>query len=757
MIDHLTTPNNPTGDITINTGAKLDTTASNYNITVSRLNLQGGELKANNSTITLTGTSGVLLTNNSGLLTYDTSTVVMNPDTDFISPNFLTSGTVNFYTLQLTPTMTASRTYTFGAGIVNIYNNFDVNPDSTGGTKNLNVYLGGATTVTATTTISDIGNTTSVLDTVSGSNYDFASGALNIVAASNSFVANNSNITLTGDYVNNGTFTAGNSVLTLNGSGLQTLSGIMTSASAFYHLTMTNASAAGIQFNDSATVTGTFADNTQDSKLTFTTTKTFTFANIDIDGAVDHPIVLTSTNAVPGTPAGPQWFFNVSQISPTVSYVSVYDSDALGGNQIDASNNGFDGGNNENWNFSANTAPNSPSDLVQKKNDDTVIAQAGWINELSVKYTATVSDTDNPDTLYLCVEKDPVGTAFSGTEDACGTGVAYAGTPATLDLTISSQTDATEYHWQARAKDTAGAYSSWVSYGTNTDPNDRDYGLDTTAPTGGTVGDGAAGDQDWNNGSLTSLQSNWSGFDTSASGLLKYEYAIRRASDGYYWGSGWQAGENWYDNGTNTTATVNSMNLNTSENYYFSVKAYDNAGNMETSVSSDGQQVLPTLSFSYDSNTITFDNLNSTNNYTDAKTNTFTTSTNASSGYAIQGFITQDLTSLANPSKIITNFSYNGASWSLPQLWPAGEYGFGYTSNDTSVQGSNRFAGATKYAPFVGAAPGDVVADHTAVVNGTTGAVEDEEFIVTYKVAVSTAQDASTYQTYAVYFVTANY
>jgi len=403
---------------------------------------------------------------------------------------------------------------------------------------------------------------------------------------------------------------------------------------------------------------------------------------------------------------------------------------------------------------STNQNPNSPSSLAQKKTDDTVITTGQWVGTTSIKYTATVSDPDG-DQVRLCVEKDPLGTSFSGTEDLCGDLVASG---STASVTITDQTDATEYHWQARAKDANNTYSSWVSYGGNGE-NERDYGLDTTAPTGGSVYDGLSGDQDWNDGSLTQISANWTGFDASVSGLNKYEYAIRRKPDDYYWsvcsGSGsWQAGANWCDNGTSTSFTQNNLNLQTGVLYYVSVRATDNAGNTASPVNSNGQQVSPTLSFAYDANTITFSDLDNANGWTDTKTNTFTTSTNAYSGYVIKGYITQLLTSLAYPSVTIPNFY---GTWNEPQPWPSGTYGFGYTSSDTLVQGSNRFNNGTKYAAFSQTSPGDVVADHTDEVNGSTGAVVNEQFTITYKLAVSQSQAASTYRTWAIYVVTANY
>lgn len=421
---------------------------------------------------------------------------------------------------------------------------------------------------------------------------------------------------------------------------------------------------------------------------------------------------------------------------------------------------------------SINAAPNNPTSLDQMKTDNTDIPTGGWINETSVKFTAAASDTDNPDTLYLCIEKDALGTAFSNTEDLCGSGVAYSGSPVSVTVTITGITDATEYHWQARVKDAAGAYSSWVSHDTNLE-SERDFGIDTTSPTGGTVKDGAGADQDYNDGSLTQIAGNWTSTepDPAASGLLRYDYAIRREADGYYWnvctdsGGTWQSGENWCNNATSTSFTRNGMNLATGVNYYITLKAYDNAGNMAT-LSSDGQQVQPTLSFSISSSSVTFADLNNLNNWTDNEQTVVTTSTNASSGYTVTAYINSLLTSTAYPAQTIANFIGDNAppaSWADPDPWAdicdnGSQYcGFGYTSSDNLVQGSDRFNGATEFAPYLTTGPGNVVADHTAAVNGSTGAISNEQFTITHRVSVAPSQAASIYQTLLTLIVTANF
>lgn len=386
----------------------------------------------------------------------------------------------------------------------------------------------------------------------------------------------------------------------------------------------------------------------------------------------------------------------------------------------------------------ANTAPNSPASLAQKKTTDVAITVNTWTNETSVKFTATASDTDNPDTLYLCIEKDQTGTAFSGTEDSCGSGVAYSGTPVTVINTISGQTDATLYHWQARIKDAANAYSGWVSFGGNTDPNDMDYGIDTTAPTGGTVTDSA------NTGLLTQLDATLSGFNANVSGLNKYEYAIGTTSGGIDI-------KTWTNNGTSTTITATGLNLQTSVTYYFTARATDNATNLGTAVNSTGQMVLPTLSFTLGGTSVNFNNLNAGNSYTDTKNHTLAVTTNAANGYTILGYTIQVLTSLQYPSKNIANYA---GTWAVPTIWSG--YGFGYTSSDNLVQGSDRFGSGTKYAGFTQTLPGDIAADHTAAINGSTGEANDS-WTITYKVATTTSQEASTYQTTAIYIVVPNF
>jgi hypothetical protein len=86
-----------------------------------------------------------------------------------------------------------------------------------------------------------------------------------------------------------------------------------------------------------------------------------------------------------------------------------------------------------------------------------------------------------------------------------------------------------------------------------------------------------------------------------------------------------------------------------------------------------------------------------------------------------------------------------------------GEYGFGYTSSDldiTTGSRGNMYDSGNKYCRF-SSAPSDVVAGD--VVADYPGPIDDKVFTITYKVAVSTTQPASTYRTYVTYIVTGNF
>jgi hypothetical protein len=159
--------------------------------------------------------------------------------------------------------------------------------------------------------------------------------------------------------------------------------------------------------------------------------------------------------------------------------------------------------------------------------------------------------------------------------------------------------------------------------------------------------------------------------------------------------------------------------------------------------------VAPTLTFNVSTSNVAFDPLNNTNSYTDTKSITLTTSTNAYNGYEIHQYMNGLMTNGTN-----TIPAFNGGSYASPDSWQSGDIGLGYTSSDSSVAGANKFQAATCpggsaiaapgcYAPFTLSSPGAIVADHTAAVTATP--ITNETFTITFRLTTSATQPAGNY------------
>ncbi len=116
-----------------------------------------------------------------------------------------------------------------------------------------------------------------------------------------------------------------------------------------------------------------------------------------------------------------------------------------------------------------NNLPNIPSLPSQLKSDGvTLIPEGGTSDESTVGFKGTVSDPDR-DQVQLEIELREIDQPFTGEP-----------TQETISDFVPSDTEVTitryglvnaDYHWQYRAKDSKGATSDWVEYGTagNTD------------------------------------------------------------------------------------------------------------------------------------------------------------------------------------------------------------------------------------------------------------------------------------------------
>lgn len=323
-------------------------TGSNYAITVGKMTIgAGGTLTANNSTITLTGNTTTILTY-AGTFTPGGSTVIFNGNASITT----VSAAITFWNVTFSPLNSGTRTYTLPSGF-DVDNNFTISPTGSG---TFSTALASAIVIDGSFSVSATGATATFS---TGTNYSFSSAGFS-VGSGGTFNANNSALTITGNFANSGTFTAGGSTVTLSGASQQTLSGTMTSTSSFYNLTITNNSgsnasddeltgfSASVVFGAALTATNNFVITTASVRVQYTSGATYTFNNINWNGgAVGTRIFFRNSTAGSGT-----WLLNVSGTQTAVSYVNVSRSNAGSGNTIVASDGtNYDGSNNTNWNF----------------------------------------------------------------------------------------------------------------------------------------------------------------------------------------------------------------------------------------------------------------------------------------------------------------------------------------------------------------------------------------------------------------------
>ena len=108
-------------------------------------------------------------------------------------------------------------------------------------------------------------------------------------------------------------------------------------------------------------------------------------------------------------------------------------------------------------------APQAPTTLGQAKGDGTGILTGATTDTDVVILSASVSDQDPGDTLWLDVEVRPVGINFTGPTNASSP--LRDGGP--MQVVVGPLTNSTSYHWRARARDHLGNTSGWVVFGSN--------------------------------------------------------------------------------------------------------------------------------------------------------------------------------------------------------------------------------------------------------------------------------------------------
>ena len=154
-----------------------------------------------------------------------------------------------------------------------------------------------------------------------------------------------------------------------------------------------------------------------------------------------------------------------------------------------------------------------------------------------------------------------------------------------------------------------------------------------------------------------------------------------------------------------------------------------------------------TLSLSLDSTSKDFGTLTPDSNPSD-QTSTLTAGSNAVNGFVIYGWSTQAMTNTRFGGVTLADWTGTNAT---PTTFSAGSYGFGYSTDDSSLTGgtADRFtSGGAKFAGFSHSGPGDPVADRTAPVTGATNTI-------TYRLYPSSTQADGDYTTVIVYVITA--
>jgi len=104
------------------------------------------------------------------------------------------------------------------------------------------------------------------------------------------------------------------------------------------------------------------------------------------------------------------------------------------------------------------------------------VGVGGVAKATTVTLRGTVSDPDDND-CYMQVEVQPTNVFFTGTPNFQGAPT-FSGTDASVDATDLADGP---YHWQARAVDSLGFTSNWVSFGGNSEIA-GDFGVDTSLP-----------------------------------------------------------------------------------------------------------------------------------------------------------------------------------------------------------------------------------------------------------------------------------
>lgn len=327
---------------------------------------------------------------------------------------------------------------------------------------------------------------------------------------------------------------------------------------------------------------------------------------------------------------------------------------------------------------------------------------------------------------------------------------------------ISSDGESTTSSTNFQLQNNNGAVAPGASVG-GTSGNTLGAGgitADPTPPANGTVNDGSGADID-SQQSMTTIQANWSGFSDPESGISRYEYLLRRTVDQYCWdatGGSWAACSVWNDASTATSISVSGagLGLRTSTEYITCIRAFNNAGiTVETPACSNGVRILPSLTFTYGSDTVSIGSLTSGNSWDSLATSAVSVTTNAYGGYVLYASKLTALRLQIDTSNSIADISDSGCNGSAVS-WPSSGAAFGISSTD-DIDGNKFNNGGTKYCaiPTTSVGPNGV-----AVISGgfsTTGGTVTENNTLTFRAKAGTNQKAGSYAVTVLYVLVPTY
>ena len=336
-------------------------TTNFYNLNIN--NISGvsvsSNLAINNASGVLAIGAGVTLTPAATVIISGTGTL-NGSGTAQVTRTTATADFLNQYTIS-TKTYTNLTIDYIGAGAQTVnalaYGGLKVRPGANSATH---TFAAGTTTVGLNFVAGNGTNAGAIVD-VSANNAILTVTGSFTISANTQFKAHNSNnLTVGGNWTNNGIFTSGTGAVILNGASKQTLSGTMTGSSGFYNLTITNNSGASatdfertgfvpsVAFATSATVNDTYTITTNHVRVEYNSGSTFSVDNLDWEGGSGANMIYFRNSATSGT-----WLLNYWADGDIEHYVNVSRSDASSSDTYLSAWDGtnYDANNNTNWWF----------------------------------------------------------------------------------------------------------------------------------------------------------------------------------------------------------------------------------------------------------------------------------------------------------------------------------------------------------------------------------------------------------------------